>query len=378
MKKRILTIARELLALPTAPFREDAIRDYVRRFAVRRGFRVTEDDMGNLLVRAGPPSRRPVLAFAAHMDHPGFIVEQDSRRGRATARFYGGVETEYFPGAQVRVFTAGGPVAARVLTCRATPRRHVFRVALQVDGPVRRGDLGMWALPAVRIRNGRIRARACDDLVGCVSILALLDAVGRRGSAQPVLGVFTVAEEVGLNGAAYLCRGGRLPRTLPLVAIETSRELPVARMGDGVVIRVGDRLSVFTPAMTAFLVQTARHLALRDRRFRFQRKLMDGGVCESTLYQAFGHINGAVCVPLGNYHNRDFRRTRIAAEYVSISDLENMVKLFLAMVDHAGQIPRFLRPRLPRMREERGDLGERFFAMARHPHDVLPANRATA
>jgi hypothetical protein len=72
-------------------------------------------------------------------------------------------------------------------------------------------------------------------------------------------------------------------------------------------------------------------------------------------------MNGAVCVPLGNYHNRNFERKRIEAEYVSTDDLENMVRLFLAMVECAGDLPSFIKPPVPKFREERRKLGEHCF-----------------
>ena len=75
----------------------------------------------------------------------------------------------------------------------------------------------------------------------------------------------------------------------------------------------------------------------------------------------FGYAAAAACVPLGNYHNRDFRRGRIAAERVSVSDLVNLVKLFVAMVKRSGELNDFVRERAPVYREERRDLGERLF-----------------
>jgi putative aminopeptidase FrvX len=198
-------------------------------------------------------------------------------------------------------------------------------------------------------------------VVGCASVLALFDLLTRRRVRRKVLGVFTVAEECGLNGAKHLVTSGGLPKSAHVVAIETSRELPVARMGDGVVIRVGDSRSIFSPAMTQFMMHAAAGLKKADPGFRFQRKLMDGGSCEGTAYHAFGYSCGAACVPLGNYHNRDFRRRKIAAEYVSVGDLVNMVKLFAEMVDRADDLPRFLKPKPPKYVEERRELGERLF-----------------
>jgi endoglucanase len=358
---RVLRIARELMSRPTAPFREEPVRAYIRDFCEKRGLRIRQDEMGNVVATSGRRGRGPVLAFAAHMDHPGFIIRRSVRKGRTSALFYGGVEPGYFPGTAIRVFSQDRSVRGRVVAARHDPKKRFTRVQLDVEGPVRRGDAAMWDLAACRLRGGRLYSRACDDLVGCIGVLALLDEQRRRRIQRRVTAVFTVAEESGLHGATFLGLRRVLPKAVRLVAIEASRELPVARIADGVVIRVGDSRSVFTPGMTAFMTAVAEREKRRDSGFRYQRKLMDGGRCESSVYQALGYTSGAVCVPLGNYHNRDFRRGRIREEYVSVDDLVNMVKLFLGMVRMADTLPGYLRPAPPTFREELRPLGERFF-----------------
>jgi putative aminopeptidase FrvX len=94
-------------------------------------------------------------------------------------------------------------------------------------------------------------------------------------------------------------------------------------MSDGVIVRVGDRTSVFDDSATAALVQAATNAKLP-----FQRCLMSGGTCEATAYQLYGYRSAALCVALGNYHNCG-PDTQIASEFVSIADVEGMVKLML-------------------------------------------------
>jgi endoglucanase len=56
---------------------------------------------------------------------------------------------------------------------------------------------------------------------------------------------------------------------------------------------------------------------------------MPGGTCEATAFDAWGYTSAAICVPLGNYHNMDRVRERIAAEHVHLADWKNMVRLFI-------------------------------------------------
>ena len=107
------------------------------------------------------------------------------------------------------------------------------------------------------------------------------------------------------------------------------------KMGGGVILRVGDRTSVFDSRAMRFLGMVAAEL--RDGRFPVQRALMSGGTCEATAFQEFGYQTGAVCVALGHYHNRGPGNS-IRAEFVSASDACGMVELLVAA---ARALPRF-------------------------------------
>jgi len=355
---RILTIIRALLACPTAPFREQRVRAHIERFCAERAISVKADAMGNLIAVYGRGSSDSGLAFCAHMDHPGFIITEDASGKTARAVFYGGVEARYFKGSRVRVFTENGQVKGSVLSVKIDKPLRRKLVRFSIDAPIQRGDIAMWDLPAFQVRQGRIYSRACDDLVGCAALLCLLDELKRRRVQKKVTACFTVAEEPGLHGAKHLCLTGALPKKTCIISIETSSVLPSAKMGDGVVIRVGDRSSIFAPAVTESLLNTAAKVQAKDKTFRFQRKLMDAGTCEATVFSRFGRPCGAVCIPLGNYHNRNVSTGRIGPEYVSADDFQNMVKLFIALAKTSGKNQK---PKTPRYKAQKGDLGERFY-----------------
>jgi putative aminopeptidase FrvX len=361
LSENILQITRNVLKNPTAPFREHQIRDFIIDFCNTRSIRVKQDAVGNLIATYGTQYKNTVFAFGAHMDHPGFIIEKDSVRNHTTAWFYGGVEQKYFKGSCVKIFTQNSPVKGTVTKTEFDKVLRRRKCWLRLENSVQKGDLGMWDLPPVRIRGDRLYSRACDDLVGCVSILTLLDQLHRRRIHKKVQAIFTVAEEAGFQGAKYLCKTKQIPKNTNIIAIETSSVLPTAKMGDGVVIRVGDRSSIFTPGLTAFLLDAAKRVQSKDKSFKYQRKLMDGGSCESTIYNQFGYTNAAVCIPLGNYHNRNFKTEKIAAEFVSLSDLENMVKLFLAIVKNVGDAEKQLKPQPPKYKTKTGKLDEFFY-----------------
>src|SRR5262249_18506675 len=138
-------------------------------------------------------------------------------------------------------------------------------------------------------------------------------------------GLISRAEEIGFRGALALAAGNEIPRDAIVVSLETSRELPPASMGKGVIIRVGDRTSIFDSAATRFLTEVASDLQKRGD-LQFQRALMSGGTCEATAYQEFGFTTCAVCVALGNYHNCA-PGNKIRAEFIAIDDALSMISL---------------------------------------------------
>jgi len=342
-QKRLLSIAKDILTTPTAPLHEQGIQQVIRKFCAARKLPVTEDAWGNLTVTYQRGSNTTPIAFEAHMDHPGFEILEDAKKdGTAAAKFLGGVNLDFFKGAKVCVFSRdNGAKKSKGVPAVVT---HVdrenwakeMRVTLRVGGAVRKGDFAMWDLKPFAPKGGKIHTRACDDLIGCISILALFDELARQKVEAHVLGVFTRAEEIGFLGALTLAKDGTLPRDCVLVGIETSKEVPAVKMGNGPIIRVGDRATVFHSGTTYFLTHIGVELKKKNPKFNFQRALMDGGTCNSTVYHWAGYRAGAMCVALGNYHNHG-ANGKIAEEFISIFDLSNMVEMFIAVAREANQ-----------------------------------------
>jgi len=332
MKKAHLKTLRAVLVQPTASFHEHAVVAEVAGWAERSGVAFARDPSGNVLIRhrRGRVKRGRRWIFAAHMDHPAFVVV--SQRGRTLqARFLGSVLRSYFDGARVRLFAPGGEVCATVAATRGSWDfgSHACRLELDERADVPPHTIGMWHLPAVRIRGDRLSARACDDLAGVAAILCAFDDVIASGEPADVTGLLTRGEEVWALGALAACIGRTIPGDATVVSIETSMAQPNARLGDGVVIRAGDAARTFDPPATAFLAAVAAELSGKDKAFRATRRLMPGGICEATVYSLHGHRTAALCVPLANYHNQG-RNNKIRPEQIDLRDLASLIKLLAA------------------------------------------------
>jgi endoglucanase len=330
-----IKILSELCSIPTAPFAEGRVIEYVRRFVgARRKVELSEDRFGNLLIELPGKLRTPRLVFVAHMDHPGLVAQKMHDARTVNAAFHGGVRNEYVAGAKVRFFDAEREITGTVIAMVQDEESSVYpsAVMVKVRYEVRPGAPGMFDLGAARIRGKRFLSRVCDDLAGVASALEMLDRLIKKPPASTVAVLLTRAEESGFIGAiASVLHPTLIRKSDRIISIECSAVQPYAPQGNGVILRVGDRTSIFDSGFMYFIHQQAEALLKRHKQFRYQRLLMPGGTCEATVFDAFGYTTGAVCVPLGNYHNMDRAKKKIGPEFIDLNDWKNMVELHVQL-----------------------------------------------
>ncbi len=392
---------RELTSLPTAAGREQRVVAWIQRWARsrRRRLELSADAAGNLFIEPRRPAgartgrrRVPPLLVTAHLDHPAFVCIASPSRGRlgeladlaaafgeaipakaaalrgafAVFEFRGGVNRPYFDDAELEIVdrrdrsTRGRIVAVAE---EASPhRRVVVRLRGAGSAPIVPGDLGRWHLPTPRVRDGLLFTHACDDLAAVAAALAMLD----RTSLDPSLGhvgvLLTRAEEIGFIGAIAAARGRSIPKGARLICLENSRSFAESPVGGGPIVRVGDRLSVFTPELTNRVAAIAASLSAERPEFRHQRRLMPGGACEATAFAAYGHASTCLCLALGHYHNMSRidevaageRPARVAAEFISVEDYHGLVELLVAIAERLDRPEgEGIRERLERLFAER-------------------------
>lgn len=280
-----VSLFRQVLAIPTAPFHEYHVAAVIRELlAPLPHVSVAADSFGNLVATYRRGRKKPRLAFGAHMDHPGWV------RLAGKEEFLGGVPAERLDSHPVEWF----------------------------------GNFGMWDLEPFALTGGFIHARVCDDLVGCAAILAMFRELEKKEIETTVYGIFTRAEEVGFIGAMELAKKWPLPEDVCFVSLETSAARGGAEQEKGPVIRVGDRTSVFHDGISAELLDAAA-----AEKIPHQRALLDGGSCEATAMNLYGIPAAGISVILGNYHNCP-PGSGIAPEFVSLADVKNLVKLITA------------------------------------------------
>ncbi len=335
----------DLLSLPASPFAEGQIAAFVHNFCATRArwLKVAADPAGNLLVRYRHPKAnvKQPICLCAHMDHPGFRAERMLNERTLKARWLGTVLPEYFDRAPVRFWVEGRWFFGRISAIQMKnaglekpfPLVDTVEITMKRGGvKIPAGSIGMWDFPDARICDGKLFARGCDDAAGAAAMLCCMDELCRKNIKTEAYFLFTRAEEVGFVGAIAACRHGTIPKRCVVVAVENSSVIPGVELGAGPILRVGDKLSIFDPRLTRWCGQIAERLRNEDKTFRFQRKLMDGGTCEATVYNELGYTATCICLALGNYHNMDKTRRKLGPEFVSVNDVDHLIKWFTLLV----------------------------------------------
>ncbi|HVZ94432.1 MAG TPA: hypothetical protein VG797_07975 [Phycisphaerales bacterium] len=413
----------EITSIPTAAGKESRVVEWIRAWvAARPGIEMAEDAAGNAVLKQSSRRRaqsskqdediRPPLFFTAHLDHPAFVVERIIGPGTVMMSFRGGVLDAYFEAKPRVVIHAGGGGVVRGVIVETSKGEHFrecvveleedrftaeaqraqrseedenelkMRAAHREDSDeecedscaVEVGDVGVWDLPQAYIDGEMARTPACDDLAALAAALSAFDVLRDVDGAEHVRLLFTRAEEIGFVGAIAACKLGTMPMNSRVIALENSRSFPLdSPIGAGPIVRVGDRISTFSPSLTAAVAKTAESIAearkksaaeggLGGGEYKWQRKLMPGGACEASAYQSYGYEATCVCLPLGNYHNmadlervqagdaEAMRNARIEPEYIAVSDYHALVDLLVACgVSLEGAEP--IRARMEKLHE---------------------------
>lgn len=367
-----------LTAIPTAAGRERRVVEWIHEWVSERpDLALSADRFGNLTiehVEASNASERPFY-ITAHLDHPAFVVEAIDGNTLHLS-FRGGVLDPYFANRPPIVLFTDDDRPIRAVVTSSDKATKPFRTATaelasgeSIEG-LAPGDIGRWDFPEPEIRPetakpgmhaGRVLyTHACDDLAAVSAALCAIDGLRDEPKSRHVRLLFTRAEEIGFVGAIAACREKLLPRDGRYVLLENSRSFPESPIGGGPIVRVGDRMSTFSPALTAGIAKVAADIAKADGEFKdndpgqiesadrteaafkWQRKLMPGGACESTTYMAYGYESTCLCLPLGNYHNMAdlqaaqdeepdaIANARPGREHIALNDYHNLVRLLVA------------------------------------------------
>ncbi len=308
--------------------REGPVRDLVRSLLPAWAHAET-DTAGNLWVTAG--SGDPLVVLVAHLDEIGFEVKGVRDDGQLLLEARGGFFPSLYEAEPALVHTPNGIVPGVFPPRDSTVvRRSPGELRVDVGTADRAGTeaLGitigsMVTMPKryVRLANARATGRSFDDRVGCA---ALLLAMRRLDPAKPhhaVTFVFSVREEIGLEGAEAAANAlGLRPARVHAIDTFVSSDAPLeprayayAPLGRGPVIRALDN----SAAAPAPLVDSLRMLA-RTHGVPLQYGTTSGGNDGST-FLPWGVPDVAIGWPLRYSHS--------PAETIDLRDVAHLAEV---------------------------------------------------
>jgi putative aminopeptidase FrvX len=237
------------------------------------------DSAGNIIVAAGP-DKDPV-AFVAHMDEVGFVVDRIMADGDVALKSVGGGVASSWEG-EVALLDFDREGNGTV----AEPLRGVFvpRDTVRVKAPrgltawfgldsagliargVRPGAMVVGYKHAERLGAVRITGRSSDDRTGSTALLMAVRAIDPASLPRRTYFVWDVGEEGGLLGARAFgaTYGTTLTRTYAIdtfVSSDSPLELPtfaLAPLGKGPVLRGLDNSTVVSRVERERVISAAR------------------------------------------------------------------------------------------------------------------------
>ena len=256
------------------------------------------DTAGNLWVRVGQGG--PVVVFIAHLDEIGFRVTGIRDDGTLDLETRGGFISSLFEAQPALVHTDKGSVAGVFIPRDSGFTRHT-PPPLRVDvgttsraGTLARGvSTGQTVtMPKqyVRLAGTRATGRSFDDRVGSTAQLLALRRLERAALKHQVIFIWSVREEIGLEGAEAAAAALAL-----------------------------DNSSVTPPAYVDSLVQVAR-----ARGVPLQVGTTNGGN-DGSVFTPYGVVDVAIGWPLRYSHS--------PAEVVDLKDVVSLADVIRAVAE---------------------------------------------
>ena len=313
---------------------EGPVREAVKRLLPAWAKSET-DTAGNLWVRVGEGS--PVVVFIAHLDEIGFRVTGIGDDGTLELEPRGGFFSSLFEAQPALVHTDRGDVAGVFMPRDSGLTRHTPPpLRVDVGARSRAGAMARDVSPGatvtmskqyVRLTGTRATGRSFDDRVGSAAQLLALRRLDRPALKHQVIFIWSVREEIGLEGAAVAAAAlGTTPRRVyaidTFVSADSPLELPnfaVAPIGGGAVARAIDNSSVTPPAYVDSLVQVAR-----ARGVALQIGTTNGGN-DGSVFTPYGVVDVAIGWPLRYSHS--------PVEVVDLKDVVSLADLIRAVAE---------------------------------------------
>jgi putative aminopeptidase FrvX len=313
---------------------EELIRKKIKELFPQVEFK--EDEVGNLSTTIGSGGRR--IAFMAHMDELGFLINYVDKNGYLRFKPIGGWDVRGVYNRVVEILTDQGMVYGVIglKPPHLSKKEEMDKVlswddlyidlGVESDEEVKKMNI-IPVLPArlkkdfIILNEKYVVTRALDDRVGCVLNLLLLENFLQNPPQNTITLVWTIQEETGLRGAQAFSARNSFDEVYTLDTISAGN-LPwgnfyqsPARTGGGPVIRLADRRGVSSLKLRNFVKEIAE-----KNKIKVQEIITGGSTDAAAAFEA-GLNSIPLCIPVKYTHSQ--------VEMMSIEDYHNTLKLLL-------------------------------------------------
>lgn len=299
---------------------------------------IKTDNLGNIIVfKKGKNRAKAKLMLSAHMDEVGFMVTDITSDGYLKFDEVGGLDRRVVLGKTVTVGKnkVNGVIGVKPIHLSKSDERtavpkygemYIDIGATNKDDALRVVSYGDSVnFNSIYENNGyTIKSKAIDDRFGCLALIELI----KSELEYDMHFVFAVQEEVGLRGAKVAAYSVdpefaivvETTTAADIAGVEETRQ--VCNLGDGAVISVMDRRTIYDKRMSEMAFECAEETGAKAQ----YKRAVAGGNDSGVIHQSRGGVKTlAISLPCRYLHS--------SVTVANVSDCDDIIKIVSALAN---------------------------------------------
>ena len=292
--------------------------------------KIITDYTGNVISVINPDASFKVL-LAGHIDEIGLVITNIQSDGMIRVTNAGGIRACTYPGHQVVLYGANGPIYGSVVRSKGTDKSDLKAGDLIIDIGARdaedarkyiqEGDPVHLHTYHQELLNNHLAARAIDDRGGAFIILEALKRAKELGCAIGVYAATTVGEETTMRGAHWAGSAVN-PNVAIAVDVTYAQDYPGTDPNESGNVRLGRGPVICNSSIVNKKVNELLKACAKEHEIPFQIESFVGrtGTDADKIHFANSGVSTALLsLPLRYMHS--------PSEVCSLDDVENSIEL---------------------------------------------------
>lgn len=299
---------------------------------------IKTDNLGNIIAfKKGKNRAKAKLMLSAHMDEVGFMVTDITSDGYLKFDEVGGLDRRVVLGKTVTVGKnkVNGVIGVKPIHLSksdertAVPKYGEMYIDIGATSKVDALSVVSYGesvnFNSIYENNGyTIKSKAIDDRFGCLALIELI----KSELEYDMHFVFAVQEEVGLRGAKVAAYSVdpefaivvETTTAADIAGVEETRQ--VCNLGDGAVISVMDRRTIYDKRMSEMAFECAEETGAKAQ----YKRAVAGGNDSGVIHQSRGGVKTlAISLPCRYLHS--------SVTVANVSDCDDIIKIVSALAN---------------------------------------------